>query len=117
MTEVKEVLKFENRGWSEARHKRLVSNRVEIPPLLVYQFSHATSMVFEVSTHAQYGGDYVIKAYAYSTPEKRPGKLDPCTGGLVKNSHYEDKPITFKGWRWALDYIRDRYGFVVEVAE
>jgi len=99
-------IEFENRAWAEAGFKRLVSNRVDIPISLGYQFPYATSIALEIHPHAMYNGDYVITAYAYSAPEKRPGKIDPCFGGLVKASHYQEETISFKTWMEALEYLK-----------
>jgi len=105
MSESKTKLDFENRAWDKADIKRLVSQRVELPHQLRYQFPHATSAVFEVSYHYNLGG-YVITVYGYSAPEKRGGKIDPCFGGLVKEHQNSKDFIVFPDEKRGLGYAR-----------
>lgn len=98
-------LVFENRAWDKADVKRLVSQRVELPHQLYYQFPHATSAVFEVSYHHVRKG-YVIMVYGYSAPEKRKGKIDPCYGGYAKAHHNHEGFLVFPDEKKGLPHVR-----------
>ena len=102
MKKLNKNLVFENRAWKKADIKRLVSERIPTPQGIKLFYPDSQSVVLEVGYHYP-RNSYVIHVYGYKLLDKIPGKLDPCSGGLLG----EPEPLTFRDGKAGLHHVKD----------